>query len=95
MTMTKQNFIILLEETLVLAKKRLEQEQTSMWVSIINQLNDIRLNVVEKYAFNDWEEIHDRYTLGNIAARQLSDDDDLQQRLFSIFWGAVHWNELQ
>ncbi len=93
--MSKQSYIDLLEETLNNAQHLLEREQTTFWKSVVNQLKDIQKNVVEQYNFEDWEEVYDRYTIGTIAAKQLPDGNDMQQRLFSLFWGAVHWKELQ
>lgn len=84
----------LVNETLLIAEKRLVSEQTSVWNSIVNQLHDIKEMVIEKQAFTDWEEVYERYTLGTIAAREFSDDDEMQTRLCDIFWGAVHYNEL-
>ena len=51
--------------------------------------------VIENYSFADWEEIHDRYTLGTLAVRDFPEGDEMQLRLCDIFWGAVHYQELE
>lgn len=92
---TRQHYSELLDETLLMAEKRLAAENTTLWNSVVNQLKDIRVMVIEKQALRDWEEVYDRYTLGSIAAHELSEKDEMNARISDIFWGAVHYRELE
>lgn len=83
----------ILEDTLSISKANLEKYNTSLWQSIVNQLLDIKDNVIEKQLITDWEEIYDRYTLGTIAIQHFNDDDEMRIRLCDIFGGAVHYFE--
>lgn len=91
---TREYYRVLLDEALINAENRLKVEQTSIWNSIVNQLRDIKEMVIEKQAIAGWEDIYGRYTLGTVAIRELSENDEMQKRLCDIFWGAVHYTEL-
>lgn len=91
---TKQYYKKIVDDTLSLAEKRLDEGNHYPWSSIVNQLKDIQVMVVENYSFADWEEIHDRYTLGILAVQEFPEGDEMQSRLCDIFWGVVHYKEL-
>ena len=92
---TQQYYKKIVDDTLLLSKKQLEEGELYPWNSIVNQLKDIQAMVIENYSFADWEEIHDRYTLGTLAVRDFPEGDEMQLRLCDIFWGAVHYQELE
>lgn len=92
---TQHYYKKIVDDTLLLAEKRLEEGGFYPWSSIVNQLKDIQAMVIEKYDFADWEEVYDHYTLGTIAVREFTEEDEMQARLCDIFWGAVHYNELE
>lgn len=92
---TKRYYKELLEETLSIASDNSKKHNTSMWHSIVNQIIDIKENVVQKQIFDDWEEIYDRYTLGTIAIQNFEENDEMQHRLCDIFGGAVHYKEFK
>ena len=92
---TKGHFQEIVDDTLLLSEGMRDIEQNIIWNSIVNQLQDIKVMIIEKQAFSDWEEIYDRYTLGTIAVREFTEGDEMQIRLCDIFWGAVHYSELE
>lgn len=92
---TKEHYQKIVDETLLISEERLKKEQLLLWNSIVNQLQDIKLMIIGKQAFSDWEGIYDRYTLGTIAVREFTEGDEMQARLCDIFWGAVHYSELK
>lgn len=92
---TKHHYKEILEETLSISKDNLNKYNTSLWNSIVNQILDIKENIVQNQTIDDWEEIYDRYTLGTIAIQNFADDDEMQNRLCDIFGGAVHFDELK
>ena len=89
--MTQNSYNQLVNETLIIAENRRSLEQTTIWNSIINQLRDIKIMVIEKKTFKDWEEIYERYTLGTIAIHEFSEGDEMRTRLCDIFGGAVDY----
>ena len=91
---TKLHYKEILNETLLIAEEHLSLEQTTLWNSIVNQLRDIKEKVVEKQTFTGWEEIYDRYTLGAIAVRDFSDNDEMQDRLCDIYSGAIDYSSM-
>ena len=91
---TVQYYSELLNNTLSIAERRLTKSQSPLWISIVNQLRDIKEKVIVKQIFSDWEDVYERYTLGIIAIREIPENDEMQARLCDIFWGAVHYNEL-
>ena len=91
----KQHYKKIVDDTLLIAEKRLEERNIYPWNSIENQLKDIQAMVIEQYSFSDWEEVYDRYTLGTLAVQEFPEGDEMQSRLCDIFWGAVHYQELE
>lgn len=92
---TKDYYQKIVNETLFISEERLKEEHLLLWNSIVNQLKDIKEMVIEQQAFSDWEEVYDRYTLGTISVREFTEEDEMQARLCDIFWGAVHYSELE
>lgn len=92
---TRQYYNKILMRTLFLSEERLLKEQSVLWNSIVNQLRDIKVMIVEKQVLSDWEDVYERYTIGTIAVREFPENDEMQARLSDIFWGAVHFKELQ
>lgn len=91
---TKQYYNEILDRAFFLSEERLSKEQSVLWNSIVNQLRDIKVTIVEKHELSDWEEVYERYSLGSIAVRELPENDEMQALLCDIFWGAVHYDEL-
>lgn len=91
---TKAYYIEILNSTLEIAEKQLTMIESPLWISIVNQIKDIKENVVNTQSITDWEDIYDRYSLGRIALEYFDDNDEMQDRLCDIFSGAVHYSEL-
>ena len=92
---TQQYYSELLNETLTIAEKRLASDNTNLWHSVVNQLRDIQEMIIEKQALQGWEDVYERYTLGTLVVHELSEKDEMYARLSDIFWGAVHYKELE
>ena len=91
---TKAYYREILDSTLEIAEKQLTNNENPLWISIVNQIKDIKENVVNTQSITYWEDIYDRYSLGRIALDYFDDDDEMQDRLCDIFGGAVHYSEL-
>lgn len=91
---TKAYYRQIVDSTLAIAEDHVKESESPLWISIVNQIKDIKENVVETQSITDWEDIYDRYSLGRIALEYFEEDDEMYQRLCDIFGGAVHYNEL-
>ena len=96
---TKTHFKEVLYETQQIVEKELEyssdadQEDKIIWESILAQIYDIRLNIVENANMIDWEAIYERYSIGQIGLQCFDEGEEMQLRLCDIFYGAVHYCE--
>lgn len=91
---TKAYYRQILDSTLDMAENHMNESESPLWISIVNQIKDIKENVVNTQSITDWEDIYDRYSLGRIALEYFEDGDEMQERLCDIFGGAVHYSEL-
>lgn len=91
---TKSYYRQIIDSTLSIAEDLVKEGGSPLWISIVNQIKDIKENVVDSQSITDWEDIYDRYSLGRIALEYFEEDDEMYQRLCDIFGGAVHYNEL-
>lgn len=91
---TKSYYRQIIDSTLSIAESQMQESGSPLWISIVNQIKDIKENVVNTQSITDWEDIYDRYSLGRIALEYFEEDDEMYQRLCDIFGGAVHYNEL-
>lgn len=92
--MTKKQYQALVDDTLSIALNMMAENNTAIWHSIVNQIKDIKQEVVESQRLKGWDDINDRYTLGMIAVHEFDEEDEMQSRLCDVFRGAVHYNEL-
>lgn len=90
---TKMYYLNILENTRQIILNILNQEKTPLWNSILSQIEDIQQKINNKI-IEDWENVYERYSLGTIAVKCFSDNDEMQLRLMDIFFGIVHFNEL-
>jgi hypothetical protein len=95
--MTKKYYREILEAAIKQAKaeKDASGEQVPMYVSVYNQLLDIKENVVEKKRAFTYEQAKKRYSVGVIAARNYEDAGDYQSRLFDIDWGIRYYPKMK
>ena len=91
---TKSYYRQIIDSTLSIAEDHVKESGSPLWISIVNQIKDIKENVVDTQSLTDWEDFYDRYSLGRIAIEYFEEDDEMYQRLCDIFGGAVHYNEL-
>ena len=91
---TKAYYRQIVDSTLVIAENHVKESDSPLWISIVNQIKDIKENVVETQSITDWEDIYDRYSLGRIALEYFDENEEIYKRLCDIFGGAVHYNEL-
>lgn len=96
---SKNRYSQLLDETQQIAEHNLSltvnADDSDIWISIISQIKDIREKIVTKHLLLDWEEIYNRYSIGNLGIEYFEDEDEMRMRLCDIFHGAVHYNELE
>lgn len=62
--------------------------------NILEQLLDIKENVIELEVLSEWDEINERYTLGGLSIRNFDEDDELGLRLQNVFWGALEFGKM-
>lgn len=91
---TKKYYNQLLTETLVIVDNYIVKDSSDLWLHIKKQIEDIKCNIVENNFSIDWEDIYDRYDIGRLAIQEFEEGEEIQLRLFDIFGGAVHYNEL-
>jgi hypothetical protein len=84
----QHNYISILNDTIRIFEKMINETPLPIYDNILQQLRDIKENVVEKQIIVDPDEIDERYSLGGIAAKNFDEDDELKERLFDIFGGA-------
>jgi hypothetical protein len=91
--MTKKYYREILEAAIEQAKAEKDAigDQVPMYVSVYNQLLDIKKTVVEKKRAYTYEQARKRYSLGVIAARNYEDAGDYQSHLFDIDWGIRYY----
>lgn len=90
---TKKYYLNMLESTRQIILNILNQEKTPLWNSILSQIEDIQYKIKNKI-IEDWEDVYERYSIGTIAVKCFSENDEMQLRLMDIFFGIVHFNEL-
>lgn len=90
---SKCHYMNILNETMAIINES-EEKENPLYVNILNQLADLKQQVVEKRIITEWDDINERYTLGLIAIQEFEDNDEMRDRLSDIFGGAVHYNEL-
>lgn len=90
---TKKYYLNMLESTRQIILNILNQEKTPLWNSILSQIEDIQYKIKNKI-IEDWEDVYERYSIGTIAIKCFSENDEMQLRLMDIFFGIVHFNEL-
>lgn len=95
---SKKRFSQILDETqLIVEEKLLEADQSEeyeLWTTILAQIKDIREKIVNSRSLTDWEDIYERYSIGQLGLQLFEPDDEMHMRLCDIFYGAVHYIEL-
>ena len=91
---TKQYYRHLLADTIAIVDEHILIHQDVLWLHIKEQLTDIKLNVVDNDNAGDWEDVYNKYDIGTIAIQLFQDDEEMQERLFDAFSGAVHYHEM-
>lgn len=89
---SKSHYLNILDETITLFNG--SDHNSAEQECILEQLKDIKHNVIEKRMITDWDEINERYTLGAIALQFFDEGDEIRERLSDILGGAIHYDEL-
>lgn len=95
---SKQDYNKLLSRTKGIVQRKIDSglySDNTLWNNILLQIDDIKTNIVDSDQIFDWTEIYNRYSLGKIAIQCFKEDDEMYQLLTKIFFGAVHYQELQ
>lgn len=93
--LTKAEYRQLLDETIEIFRIQSKNEDDELSRIILNQLLDLKENVVNLGVLTEWDEINERYTLGGLAIKNFEEDDELGQRLKEVFWGALEYEEMK
>lgn len=95
---SKERYSQILDETQHIAEHELslssKGDDSDIWISIISQIVDIREKIVKTHVLSDWEDIYERYSIGAIGIEYFGEDDEMHRRLCDIFYGAVHYDDL-
>lgn len=91
---TKAEYQQFLYETIEIFRIQSKNEDDELSRTILDQLLDIKENVVDLGVLTEWDEINERYTLGGLAVKNFEENDELGQRLRDVFWGALEYNEM-
>lgn len=92
---SKAEYIHFLNETIELFYPRCNNEEDILSQNILDQLLDIRENVIELGVLTEWDDINERYTLGGLAIKNFEEKDELGQRIQNVFWGALNYHNLR
>lgn len=95
---SKKRYSQVLDETQLIVEKKLSvadlPEEHDLWTSILAQIKDVREKVVITRCLTDWEDIYERYSIGRLGLQCFESDDEMRTRLCDIFYGAVHYRNL-
>jgi hypothetical protein len=91
---SKAEYILLLNETIEIFRLQCNNEEDILSQNILEQLLDIRENVIELGVLTEWDDINERYTLGGLAIKNFEEDDELGKRIQNVFWGALNYHNL-
>lgn len=92
---SKAEYIHFLNETIEIFYPRCNNEEDILSQNILDQLLDIRENVIELGVLTEWDDINERYTLGGMAIKNFEEDDELGQRIQNVFCGALNYHNLK
>lgn len=92
---TKIEYQHFLNETIDIFRIQSKNEDNELCHIILNQLLDIKKNVVCLGVLTEWDEINERYTLGGLAVSNYEEDDEFGERLKEVFCGALEYNEMK
>lgn len=91
---SKAEYILLLNETIEMFRLQCNNEEDFLGQNILEQLLDIKENVIELGVLTEWDDINERYTLGGLAIKNFEKNDELGQRIQNIFLGALNYHNL-
>mgnify|MGYP004641106113 FL=1 len=91
---SKAEYILLLNETIEMFRLQCNNEEDFLSQNILEQLLDIKENVIELGVLTEWDDINERYTLGGLAIKNFEKNDELGQRIQNIFLGALNYHNL-
>ena len=88
---SKSEYIRFLDETIEKFRLQSNNKGDELSQNILEQLLDIKENVVELEVLTEWDEINERYTLGGLSIRNFGENDELGLRIKDVFWGALEF----
>lgn len=91
---TKLEYQQFLNETIEIFRLQSKDEDDELSRIILDQLLDLKENVVDLGVLTEWDEINERYTLGGLAIKNFDVDDELGLRIQDVFYGALDYNEM-
>lgn len=92
---SKTEYIQFLNETIEIFCLQCNNEEDIISQNILEQLLDIKENVIELGVLTEWDDINERYTLGGLAIKNFEEDDELGQRIQNVFCGALNYYNLK
>ena len=91
---TRAEYQQLLNETIDIFRLQSKDKDDELSHIILEQLLDIKENVVELGVLSEWDEINERYTLGALSIHNFSEDDELRQRIQDVFYGSLEYENM-
>ena len=91
---SKNNYRLFLDESINIIERIVKQCDSQLYKIILNQLYDIKENIVETRKLTDWSDIDDRYTIGSLAVQNFEDSDSMRDRIQTIYYGAIEYINL-
>lgn len=88
---SKAEYVQFLDETIDMFRLQNNNGYDELCSSILEQLLDIKKNVVELEVLSEWDEINERYTLGGLAIKNFDENEELGLRVQEVFWGALEF----
>lgn len=92
---TKAEYQQFLNETIEIFNLQSKNEDDELNRIILEQLLDIKENVVNLGVLTEWDEINERYNLGGLSIRNFAEGDELGLRIQDVFYGALSYEEMQ
>jgi len=92
---TKAEYQRFLNETIEMFRLKSTNGYDELSRIILNQLLDIKENVVDLEVLTEWDEINERYTLGGLAVNNYEEEDELGQRIKDVLGGALEYKEMK
>ena len=91
---TKKEYQQVLEDTIAFITQLSIKESAPIYPYIVNELNDIYQVIILNKTNLDSDDISEKYDIGAISIQYFEESEEIHQRLCDVFYGTVHYQEL-